>query len=181
MLETILSNLIASQQYAEFYREPDDETRFTLVRVLGQAKEWMLVATFDREGSYDGVRYIRKDLVLRIKERSAYIIARSEKAALVSESDFPLHEAVGTLAEMFTWCKKAEILINIDTPDLVFCGQVKDVGESWVSLEELDEDLVRFDGLLRIRQEDVTYIELDSLHLRRMTHLVFPLNGQPAT
>jgi len=172
MLETILSNLILSRQLAEFYREPDDDVAFTLVRVLGQAQEWVLLAIFDREGSYDGIKYSRKDLVLRIKERSAYIIARSTKAALTRESDLPLLEALKTLVEMLIWCKNAKVLINVDTQYLVFCGQPIDVGESWVSFEKLDEDLVQFDGLLRIRQEDITYIEIDSLHLRRMTRLV---------
>lgn len=172
MLDNYLDDLIASQSLAHIYRLPDEASRFSLAGVLAHTEEWVLLVIFDREGNYDGLRYLRKQAILRIKERSGYISSRCVAASLVRRDELMFAGGAKNLQMILERCRSHAPIANIVTNDLIITGRVDKVTEDWMCFEELDMEVAQFNGPLWIRQEDIVYVEVDTPQLRQFLRLV---------
>jgi hypothetical protein len=169
IIDDFLRNLEVNGSLVEVHILDEDE-RFSLCKLLGNYDEWLHFSLFDRDGEYDGQRYVRTSEVRRFKTDTAY--ARRSLSRTAGEPIPAFFGHSQSINEALRWCKESRRLVVILVGDVVYSGVVVDGDSCHFLMNLLDEETLRFDGRMLARTTDITYIEVDSQSLRRQSAAV---------
>lgn len=172
MLDKILNQLISSGALSHVYSHRAERWKFSVAKMIDQSDEWILMVLLGQDGSYDGMRYVRKSSIQKFRTDTRYTATLLTRSAESIPTELVVDQCPSSLNELLDMCKEMDTLVFVSLPKTVLTGRVKEHGVDFLEIEDINPDLMTLDGITSMRLDQIEYIHFDSPDLARLSQLI---------